>query len=72
MNVNEAKKCPKCGATMRKGKLLARETPIAHRDVVFEEAFQRKLMTEKKWLIAFACEECGFVETHVSETASLQ
>ncbi len=72
MNVNEAKMCPKCAATMRKARLLARENPIAHRDVVFEEAFQRKLMTEKKWLIAFAREECGFVETYVSETASLQ
>lgn len=30
------------------------------------------LVTEKKWLIVFACEECGFVETYVSETASLQ
>jgi predicted nucleic-acid-binding Zn-ribbon protein len=72
MSVNEAKKCPKCGGTMTKGKLLARENPIAHRDVVFEEAFQRKLMTEKKWIVAFACEKCGFVETYASETASLQ
>lgn len=60
---HENRKCPKCRGTMKPGKLLARNNPIKHYDLVFEEANQKKLVTEKKWLVAYACENCGFVET---------
>jgi len=60
---HEDRKCPKCGSTMKAGKLLARDNPIKHYDLVFEEASQKKLVTEKKWLVAYACENCEFVET---------
>ena len=53
------------------GKLLARDNPIKHYDLVFEDAEQRKLLTEKKWLIAYACENCGYLEIYVSKTGSL-
>jgi len=33
---------------MEAGKLLARDNPIKHYDLVFENAGQRKLVTEKQ------------------------
>jgi len=69
--MSEAKKCPKCTGEMNMGKLLARDNPIKHYDLVFEDAEQRKLLTEKKWLIAYACENCGYLEIYVSKTGSL-
>jgi len=62
--LSEFKKCPKCGGEMRMGKLLARDNPIKHYDLVFEDSEQRKLLTEKKWLVAYACENCGYVESY--------
>lgn len=71
MNENGVKKCPKCGAEMKMGKILARDNPIKHYDLVFEDVEQRKLLTEKKWLVAYACEKCGYMETYVSRTGGL-
>ena len=62
MDEGEARKCPKCGGTMNAGKVLARDNPIKHYDLVFEDVSRRKLLTEKEWLYAYACEKCGFVE----------
>ena len=46
------------------GKLLARYSPIKHYDLVFEDSEQTKLLTEKKWLVAYACENCWYVESY--------
>jgi predicted nucleic-acid-binding Zn-ribbon protein len=70
--MSEVKKCPKCGREMRMGKLLARYNPIKHYDLVFESSEQqRKLLTEKKWLVAYACENCGYLESYLSKTGGL-
>ena len=71
MNETEVRKCPKCGGEMRIGKLLARYSPIKHYDLVFEGAEQRKLLTEKKWLVAYACDNCGYLESYLSKTESV-
>jgi predicted RNA-binding Zn-ribbon protein involved in translation (DUF1610 family) len=63
--LSEFKKCPKCGGEMKMGRLLARYGPIKHYDLVFEDSEQTKLLTEKKWLAAYACENCGCVESYV-------
>jgi hypothetical protein len=47
MNENEVRKCRKCGGEMKEGKLLARYSPIKHYDIVFEDATQKKLLTER-------------------------
>ena len=69
--MSEVKNCPKCGSEMKMGKLLARYSPIKHYDLVFEDAQQRKLLTEKKWLVAYACEKCGYLESYVLKTGGL-
>jgi len=53
---------------MRIGKLLARDNPIRHYDLVFEDGGQKKLLPEKKWVTAFACENCGYLENYLSKT----
>ena len=63
--MSEVKKCPKCCRKMRTGKLLARYSPIKHFDLVFEDAEQQKLLTEKKWVVAYACENCGYIENYI-------
>jgi len=70
MNENEARKCPKCGGEMKEGKLLARYSPIKHYDVVFEDVRQKKLLTEKKWLVTYACENCGYIESYIQKSGS--
>jgi hypothetical protein len=57
--MSEVKKCPKCGKKMRTGKLLARYSPIKHFDLVFEDAKQQKLLTEKKWVVAYEWKRRG-------------
>ena len=69
--MSEGIKCPKCGGEMKVGKLLARHNPVKHYDLVFDDAEQGKLLTEKKWLVAYACENCGYVETYVSKAGGL-
>lgn len=71
MSENEVGNCPKCGGAMKKGKLLGRVNPIKHYDIIFEDAAQKKLIPEKKWLVAYACEKCGFIESYVSKTGDL-
>lgn len=71
MNEPEVKKCPKCGGGMRMGKLLARDNPVKHYDLVFEDARQRKLLTAKSWVVAYACENCGYLESYVRRTSGL-
>ena len=67
MNEKGVKKCPKCGARMEAGKLLARYSPIRHYDLVFENAGQHKLVTEKQWVVSYACGDCGYLETYVED-----
>jgi predicted nucleic-acid-binding Zn-ribbon protein len=66
--MSQVKTCPKCGGTMRIGKLLARDNPIRHYDLVFEGGGQNKLLPEKKWVTAFAYENCGYLENYLSKT----
>jgi len=70
MNEIEAKNCPKCNGKMKVGKLLARYGPIKHYDIVFESAAQKKFLTEKKWLVTYACENCGYTESYIQKNSS--
>lgn len=63
---HKVKKCPKCGGDMTRGQLLTRHNPLKHYDVVFDYAEQSKLLTEKKRLVAYACEKCGYVESYLA------
>jgi len=63
--MSEVKKCLRCGRRVEAGKLPARGNPTKHYDWVFENPGQRKLTTEKRWVISYTCGGCGYLENYV-------